>query len=116
MTKPDITPGVAVWDNRLNIVYVRSQRDERLSICGAVHNRADGEFIVEALNIHTETGLTPRQLLGQRDELAGAARDLLARLSEFASDHLSDDNATDWMGQVEPVMQRLEGLAKLEAE
>ena len=71
----------------------------RASVGTMTHDRPDifdldqetAELIAETLNIYHETGLTPRQILEQRDRLAravGNARHIIASLAQDEScDH-----------------------------
>jgi len=73
------------WDHGgASICVVDSSRDARQLL-------ADANLIAEAGTVYHETGLTPREILAQRDELSRAvenARQIIASLAEGEScDH-----------------------------
>lgn len=50
---------------------------------------SDSEIMEDALDVHEETGLTPRQLAEQRTELLGALKDIkhsIAQAKVFGND------------------------------
>lgn len=51
---------------------------------------SDSEIMEEALDIHEETGLTPRQLAEQRAELLGALKDSLVIHAGLSADESAD--------------------------
>lgn len=53
-----------------------TDRDDMRDRCS--RRIADAHFIGEAFNVYHETKLTPRQLLGQRDELLATIQELLS--------------------------------------
>lgn len=53
------------------VVFFGASKDD------GIRNLADAELIAEAGAVHHETGLTPRQLLEQRDALVDALKTLL---------------------------------------
>ncbi len=68
-------------NNMPNRLVVRKQEWAGATVAdlgaAAYANRADGELIAEAGTVYNETGLTPRQLLAQRDALMTALENLL---------------------------------------
>jgi len=72
-------------------------RRTTIAICGPAgilsedQIEANAEFIADAFTVYHETGLTPREILSQRDELSRAvenARQIIASLAEGEScDH-----------------------------
>lgn len=59
------------------------------------HQKADAALIAEAGTVFHETGLTPRQLLEQRDELRDALADMLAGW-QYIRKHHGDLYGVGW--------------------
>lgn len=86
MTDLRITPGPwtisgSIYDPNLVHAAIwadgESQYPTVASVMTGPHAAANAEFIAEAGTVAHETGLTPRELLAQRDALVEALRDLL---------------------------------------
>lgn len=64
-----------------------------VTICGVFGNdetaNADANLIVDAFNVTNETGLTPRELLAQRDELVELIHDAGSQI-EYLHDKFSE--------------------------
>lgn len=57
--------------------------------------RANCDLVAEAFLVATETGLTPRQLQEQRDELLAALKDALPLLESFDGTSVENENIID---------------------
>jgi hypothetical protein len=86
-------PTSGPWDADNILNRVRGYDRYKNDVCGAVYNPADRELIAEAGTVYHETGLTPRQLLEQRDELVEFITQLknycdeeVRKLDEYAED------------------------------
>lgn len=73
------TQGKVYIDSRIATTSIKSENgmDICLMVAGVKGlNLANAELIVEAFNVTNESGLTPRQLLEQRNELLSALIEL----------------------------------------
>ncbi len=71
------TPGPWLKDENDDIYrLLDGDRDYIFSTTGQDEDRANALLAVEASNVHDETGLTPRELQKQRDELLALLLDL----------------------------------------
>jgi hypothetical protein len=64
----------------------------------------------EAIQIHNETSLTPRQLLEQRDELAYVLESLNKEIDKYWNGDKSDDQVKEickFQQQSEPLIQKI---------
>jgi hypothetical protein len=60
-----------------------------------------------------------RLLLARADEsraFRGTTRFLIERLDEWSADNLTDDSARDWLGHVEPAIDRARAALNRDAE
>jgi hypothetical protein len=75
----------ALSENGVNLFSASIQNDNHLLKTEELE--ANAMLIVESANVANETGLTPRELVAQRDELREALQDLLgwANISDNSS-------------------------------
>ena len=119
-----IKPTPGPWVARFNAaarpkqgVYTESHAGGLIADCWSLleHRQADAELMAEAGNVYHETGLTPRQLLEQRDELLKAlrvAQNALARCARPTDDDLKMSSRDAWILCVEAEKEARAALAK----
>ena len=109
MEKKNITPGQ--W-KVAHIYYVQSSFEGNVfSICDTdSENESDAELIAEAGTVFHESGLTPRELLTQRNELRKVCAEMLNEIYSAPKDWLMSGSIDSYAARLERAISLIDKL------